>query len=77
MRTRDRTQAVRIFSNVVLSFEREWQDLRFTLPKDVAASDFTRSGVVAVSGNKSIKAFTRAQALRFRDALDAKRVAQA
>jgi hypothetical protein len=33
LRTRDRTQAVRISSNVVLSLEREWQDLRFTVPK--------------------------------------------
>ena len=33
--------------------------------------------VVSVSGNKSIKAYTRADALRFRDALVARRVAQA
>ena len=113
LRTRDRAQAVRISSNVVLSLEREWQDLRFTVPKDVAASDFLKSGnlqvpllteaahtycemkgksedkrfcgyvsrvvaeVVAVSGNKSIKAYTRADALRFRDVLVARRVAQA
>ena len=48
LRTRDRAQAVRISSNVVLSLEREWQDLRFTVPKDVAASDFLKSGVLQV-----------------------------
>ena len=113
LRTRDRAQAVRISSNVVLSFVREWQDLRVTVPKDVAASDFLKSGVlrvpliteaahtyckmkgkaddkrfcgyvshvvaevVTVSGNTSIKAYTRADALWFRDVLAARRVAQA
>jgi integrase len=113
LRTRDRAQAVRISSNIVLSLEKEWQDLRFTLPKGVAASDFLKSGilqvpslteaadtyckmkgksedkrfcgyvsrvvaeVVAGSGNKSIKAYTRADALRFRDTLVARGVAQA
>lgn len=113
LRTRDRAQAVRISSNVVLSLEREWQDLRVTVPKDVVASDFLKSGVlqvprlteaaqtyckmrgnfddkrfcgyvtcvvaevVAISRNKSIKAYTCSDALRFRDALVARRVAQA
>ena len=39
LRTRDRAQAVCMSSNVVLSLAREWQDLRFTVPKDVAAAE--------------------------------------
>ena len=113
LRTKDRTQAVRISSNLVSALEREWQELRFSVPDGVAASDFLKSGVIQVPtlteaastycdmkgksgdkrfvgyvsrvvselsglvGDKSIRAYTRADALRFRDLLVARGVAQA
>ena len=113
LRTKDRTQAVRISSNLVSAFEREWQELRFSVPDGVAASEFLKSGVMQVPtlaeaastycdmkgksgdkrfvgyvsrvvselsglvGDKSIRAYTRADALRFRDLLVARGVAQA
>ena len=40
LRTRDRAQAVRVSSNVVLSLEREWRDELFSVLKAVAATDF-------------------------------------
>jgi len=48
LRTKDRTQAVRISSNLVSALEREWQELRFSVPDGVAASDFLKSGVMQV-----------------------------
>ena len=42
LRTRDRAQAVRVSSNVVLSLEREWQDELFSVLKAVAATDFLK-----------------------------------
>ena len=48
LRTKDRTQAVRISSNLVSALEREWQELRFSVPDGVAASDFLKSGVMLV-----------------------------
>lgn len=42
LRTRDRAQAVRVSSNVVLSLEREWQDGLFSVLKAVAATDFLK-----------------------------------
>ena len=113
LRTKDRTQAVRISSNLVSALEREWQELRFSVPDGVAASDFLKSGVMQVPtlaeaastycdmkgksgdkrfvgyvsrvvselsglvGDKSIRAYSRADALRFRDLLVARGVAQA
>ena len=113
LRTKDRTQAVRISSNLVSALEREWRELRFSVPDGLAASDFLKSGVMQVPtlteaastycdmrgksgdkrfvgyvsrvvselsglvGDKSIRAYTRADALRFRDLLVARGVAQA
>ena len=113
LRTKDRTQAVRISSNLVSALEREWQELRFSAPDDVAVSVFLKSGVIQVPtlteaastycdikgklgdkrfvgyvsrfvsdltgrvGDKSIRAYTRSDALRFRDLLVARGVAQA
>jgi hypothetical protein len=113
LRTKDRTQAVRISSNLVSALEREWQELRFSVPDGVATSDFLKSGVMQVPtlteaastycdmkgksgdkrfvgyvnrvlselsglvGDKSIRAYSRADALRFRDLLVARGVAQA
>jgi integrase len=113
LRTKDRTQAVRISSNLVSALEREWQELRFSAPDGVAVSEFLKSGVIQVPtlteaastycdmkgklgdkrfvgyvnrvvseltglvGDKSIRAYTRSDALRFRDLLVARGVAQA
>jgi len=46
LRTKDRTHAVRISSNLVSALEREWQELRFSVPDGVAASNFLKSGVM-------------------------------
>ena len=48
LRTKDRTHAVRMSSNLVSALEREWQELRFSVPDGVAASDFLKSGFLQV-----------------------------
>ena len=39
LRTKDRTQAVRISSNLVSALEREWQEVCFSLPDGVVEAN--------------------------------------
>ena len=105
LRTRDRLQAIRISSHLVMALEKEWSDKLFAIPDDVPATLFlseaqetvpvlsaaltdycTMKGrlddkrfmvftqrvtgeVISIAGDKLISAYTRADALAFRDRL--------
>ena len=114
LRTADRTEAVRLSSQIVAALHREWQELLFALPQDgssiyeslitgpkqepslteamhlyvqatgkegnqrfIASSERSVAEVISLSGDKTISAYNRSDALKFRDALVSRGSSQA
>ena len=114
LRTADRTEAVRLSSQIVAALHREWQEFLFALPQDgssvyerlitgpkqepsltkamrlyvqatgkegnqrfIASSKRSVAEVISLSGDKTISAYKRSDALKFRDALVSRGSSQA
>ena len=105
LRTKDRSEAVRLANNLVAGLEREWNEMLFSVPNQSSVFDFLTkqtvsepvlsearlfycemkgkadnkrfvqytsrvvSEVIGVSGDKIISAYTRHDALAFRESL--------